>query len=70
MDKHSHDNFKQCYAYQESRGTDMNGNSRYDRYESNDKDEPYEMAYIHDSYGNATYEDKDDYGNYRCEQEE
>ena len=70
MEKHSHDNFKQCYPNQVSRGRDLNGNSRFDRFEANEKDEPYEMPYDHDSYGNARYEDKDDYGNYKCDEEE
>ena len=70
MEKHSHNNYKQCYYGQESRGSDINGNSRFDRYEANEKDEPYEMPKEHDSYGNATYEDKDDYGNYKCDEEE
>ena len=67
MEHKSHSNKKPCLDYHESRGSDIYGNAKYDRYEEK---EPYEMPYGRDSYGNTTYEDKDEYGNYKCDEEE
>ena len=63
MEKHAHGNAQPCYGYQVARGSDDYGKPAFDRY---DAKEPYEEPYGKDSYGNVTYEDKDEYGNYQC----
>ena len=65
-DHKPHTNYQQCNNYQEPRGNDNYGNPKYDRYEGNEAHEHYG----YDSYGNSRFEDRDDYGNFKCDEEE
>ena len=67
MDHSSHNNYQSCYSGQVARNFDKYWNDKYDIYEAK---EPYEEPSGNDSYGNATYNDKDEWGNYVTEDNE